>query len=247
MTDQYDHAEFLDRLEAERDNRALERVIQDRGENTIVVVTLYPDEDDFLLENYGQWKNRPGEYRVDRKERLLLGESISQEYKYITRSEKRALALALKRAAKDGFELDEDSDHVAEYFIERDGNYTTVEFDGYQILARDVYVYHRFDSHNELRYCEANYVNSWPKGTQPSADDIACVLADHHRLEQYCNDEWCPAYATITVYVRGEEVEIPESAVGSFESDDPDWLENALANLDLDKARAAYQPKVSEP
>jgi hypothetical protein len=234
----YDQAEFFDEIDSQRDDRALERIVQDRGHDTVVVIALYPSEDTDLLDDYGTWKHRLDDWRVDRQERILYGETIRREYRYITRSADRALERAMKRAAKDGFQLDENSDHTAEYFIERDGNYTTVEFDGYQIVARDLYVNHRFDADRDFRYFESTYTDSWDQ-EPPDADDIQAILADHHRLEEYCSDQWVPAYATITVYVRGVEVDIPESSVGDYESDNPDWLADALANLNLPALWAA--------
>lgn len=223
----YNHAEFIDSLENRRDPRAFERAVRDLGHSTVALISMYPDESGDLS-HYGTWSARLNrDYTVDRKDAVLYAEYKTIEYRYITRSEKRALALAAKRAYRDGFQLDEDSDHAAEVDVDRQGNSTTVTYSGWTIAARDLWVNSRFDSRRDLRYFE------------PESDEVQYMIQDHHRMEQLCNDDWTPVYLEATVYYRG--FEIAEESVSGYESDTAldKLIPDLLSGIDIPAARLA--------
>jgi hypothetical protein len=229
----YDHQQFIDELKARRNDRAYERIVRDLGNNTAIVACQYPDEDPDTTEFYGTWEHDIADWHVDRKDQVLYGEYTEKEYRYITRSADRAEQRALKRAKRDGFQLDTSSDHCAEWYIERDGNYTVVTFTGFLIASDDVWVYSRFDSHRDYRYFDAHVENKYTDASE--AERIEYILQDHHRMEELCNQDWSPVYAIVTAYYKGEE--IGDTSQSGFESDDDSgaWIEETLSDLDIEQ------------
>jgi hypothetical protein len=194
----YKHEDFIDKLEGQgMPSPIYEREVRDLGSNTVAEIEFMYDQDaDFS--HYGEFVGKFEDWTVDRREGILYGAFQEKEYRYKTRSEKLAQERAANRARKDGFQLDESSEHAAEVYTDQDGEYFTVTYTGYKIVRDDLYTYYE---RNSYRYFKPGSNYCPPK----DEEEIGYILEDHKRMEYNVRGDWSPVGIVINLYYKGME------------------------------------------
>lgn len=202
----------------------LERQIKELDRYTVAIVDFVID-DSPDLSDLGEYTSHMAEWTVDRREGILYGTETSITYTYKTRSESRALARAAKRAKRDRFQLDEDSQHEADLDVYQNGEYFEITYSGYLIASEDLYTDHDRNSHDYIRASMMQIDGDSPANQV----EIGYLVENCNRMEKINRGEIAPVFIDLTVFYMGGE--IGSDSLSGLEHETPHDLDGTVQEM----------------